>query len=413
MVNPIIQTETLATTGGTLTLDISRAEAVVIINGTGTLSGAWSIVASATPVVNTTIAVDYRATFNSTSFGFSILGYALSETETMHSAIYQCVYTGSAWQVIAQPDFNSANTGFLDATVLKANSLGANQISDSSISNAKLALARIGSVKATDNAGVVTDIEPTTAGDIPIFDGTTTEFYAISGDATLDGSGGLTIGNNKITNAKLATMARGTVKVGVFGDTASDLDASTDGAILIGDGDDVNSAVLFGDISLRNDGLTTLSNSVVNDAKITYYKDGRNVYRAVPASYVIQDGELKAYLNGTTQSLVALKTGDMILSCRLYISTASGTGTDRISIGVDNTVRTAGAVTDGFIKDVNANSAGIYASTSASGFSTYVGSLGKIGYQVADGNGYITITSNANMTASPLVCTLVIEVLPS
>jgi len=89
-------------------------------------------------------------------------------------------------------------------------------------------------------------------------DGTTIEFAG----------GTLNIVDDGVSNAKLANMTRGTVKVGGVANAPTDLDAKTDGYILIGDGTDVNSVAVSGDVTITNAGVTAIGATKVTDAMI-------------------------------------------------------------------------------------------------------------------------------------------------
>jgi len=89
-------------------------------------------------------------------------------------------------------------------------------------------------------------------------DDSTTE---ISGDAVI-------VKDDGITNAKLANITRGSVKVGGVADAPSDLVALTNAQILIGDGTDVVSVAVSGDVGIINDGTTTIQALVVDNGKI-------------------------------------------------------------------------------------------------------------------------------------------------
>ena len=93
-------------------------------------------------------------------------------------------------------------------------------------------------------------------------------FALVSSDATIAAGGALTIANDAVTNAKLANIAQGSVKVGGSSNAPTDLDASGDGKILVGDGTDVNSVAVSGDITLGNDGEVAIASGVVVNADI-------------------------------------------------------------------------------------------------------------------------------------------------
>jgi len=78
----------------------------------------------------------------------------------------------------------------------------------------------------------------------------------------------LQLKDDGVTNDKLANMTRGTVKVGGGSDAPTDLNAKTDGYMLIGDGTDLGSVAISGDITITNAGVTAIGATKVTDAMI-------------------------------------------------------------------------------------------------------------------------------------------------
>ena len=74
--------------------------------------------------------------------------------------------------------------------------------------------------------------------------------------------------NDNVTNDKLANMTRGTVKVGGAEDAPTDLAANTDGYILVGDGADVASVAVSGDVTLANTGAVAIGAGRVTTAML-------------------------------------------------------------------------------------------------------------------------------------------------
>ena len=60
----------------------------------------------------------------------------------------------------------------------------------------------------------------------------------------------------------LENMTQGTVKVGGGSNAPTDLDASGDGKILVGDGTDINSVAVSGDVRYNNGAVTIQSNGL-------------------------------------------------------------------------------------------------------------------------------------------------------
>ncbi len=76
------------------------------------------------------------------------------------------------------------------------------------------------------------------------------------------------IADSAVTNAKLANIARGSIKIGGAADAPTDLDAKGDGKILIGDGTDVKSLAVSGDITITNAGVTAIGAGKVTAAML-------------------------------------------------------------------------------------------------------------------------------------------------
>jgi len=88
-------------------------------------------------------------------------------------------------------------------------------------------------------------------------------------DSTIEiNSDALRVKDDGVTNDKLANISRGSVKVGGASDAPTDLDAKTDGYILIGDGTDINSVAVSGDITITNAGVTAIGATKVTDAML-------------------------------------------------------------------------------------------------------------------------------------------------
>jgi len=106
-------------------------------------------------------------------------------------------------------------------------------------------------------------------------------------DSTIEiNTDALQVKDDGITNDKLANMTQGTVKVGGASDAPTDLDAKTDGYILIGDGTDVNSVAVSGDVSITNAGVTTVTDLTISgetQGDLLYF-DGANWVRLADGS---------------------------------------------------------------------------------------------------------------------------------
>jgi hypothetical protein len=83
----------------------------------------------------------------------------------------------------------------------------------------------------------------------------------LNSGTTFNGSAARTISikADGITNTMLANMTRGTIKVGGTSNAPTDLDAKTDGQILVGDGTDIASVAVSGDVTLANTGAVAVT----------------------------------------------------------------------------------------------------------------------------------------------------------
>ena len=143
-------------------------------------------------------------------------------------------------------------------------------INSDSVENSMLANMTRGTVKVGGTSNAPTDLDAKTDGQILVGDGTDINSVAVSGDVTLANNGAVTIANDAVDNNKLANIAQGSVKVGGGSNAPTDLDASGDGKILVGDGTDINSVAVSGDISLANNGAVTIANDAVETAMIAH-----------------------------------------------------------------------------------------------------------------------------------------------
>ena len=90
----------------------------------------------------------------------------------------------------------------------------------------------------------------------------------MSGDATITDTGAITIAADAVTNTKLANITRGSVKVGGGSNAPTDLVAKTSGQILVGDGTDVASVAVSGDVTLAANGAVTIASTSVEGSML-------------------------------------------------------------------------------------------------------------------------------------------------
>ena len=98
-------------------------------------------------------------------------------------------------------------------------------------------------------------------------------FGNVSGDITIAAGGASTIGADTVANSMLENMTQGTIKVGGGSNAPTDLDAKTDGQILIGDGTDINSVAVSGDVTIDNSGATTIAANTIGSNELKQNDD--------------------------------------------------------------------------------------------------------------------------------------------
>jgi hypothetical protein len=102
-----------------------------------------------------------------------------------------------------------------------------------------------------------------TSGQILVGDGTDIVSVAVSGDATLSSAGALTV-----SDLTIASEARGDVlRRGAAG--WERLSAKTSGQILVGDGTDIASVAVSGDVALTSAGVVTIGQNIIRQRSVT------------------------------------------------------------------------------------------------------------------------------------------------
>ncbi len=176
---------------------------------------------------------------------------------------------------------------------------GVSTIGADTVANSMLENMTRGTVKVGGGSNAPTDLDAKTDGQILVGDGTDINSVAVSGDVTLSNTGAVTIAADAVENSMLANMTRGTVKVGGGSNAPTDLDAKTDGQILVGDGTDINSVAVSGDVTLANNGAVTiaadavegtmLNDNVADDSTIEISSNNLSVLK-VPNALTLSTG---------------------------------------------------------------------------------------------------------------------------
>ena len=177
--------------------------------GTVTLTGASSIAYSGagSPAKNEEYEFNYEASVTPAGNTFSIFGVAVPDELLSSKFIAKCVYDGSAWKVNILPSFDGL--GIVDSDRLATDSVSTAKIQDDAVTLAKMAGLAKGNIIYGDASGDPASVN-LGASDANLVVGDTTNGVAVvamSGDATINKAGALTIANSAVTTAKIADDA--------------------------------------------------------------------------------------------------------------------------------------------------------------------------------------------------------------
>jgi hypothetical protein len=196
------------------------AATTVRVVGSASLSGAYNISPTGTPVTNTFIELYWEASLsNGASHAVVVFGKTVpAELITSVSKFkVECLYNGTAWNVNILPD--DAGTGIV----------GTARIADDAVTLDKMASGTTGSILAYNASGDIEEVDMATDGKllIGVTAGKGYNAAVLSGDATLSTGGVLSLANNSVDTAELVDASVTTAKIDDAAVTAAKLDASS------------------------------------------------------------------------------------------------------------------------------------------------------------------------------------------
>ena len=180
-------------------------------------------------------------------------------------------------------------------------------------------------------------------------------FAVSSGAVTIKDGGVVTaeLADDAVTLAKLAAITRGSIIVGGGSNAPTALDAKTDGQILVGDGTDVASVAVSGDVTLANDGAVTIASAAVEHGMLNdNIISGQGALTSGLAStdeFMISDaGTVKKMDVSVLQSYLqsnltfTTNTDSDVSVANLKTRLAGGFGSNAVTIGDSDDVVTIG-----------------------------------------------------------------------
>jgi len=162
---------------------------------------------------------------------------------------------------------------------------------------------------------------------IPFEDVRDAIFEDVSSDATIAIGGALTIANDSVNNDKLANITRGSIKVGGGSNAPTDLVAKASGQILVGDGTDIASVAVSGDMTLAANGALTIDNNAVDNDAIDNTADV-TLGSLTTTNNVTVGGDLT--VNGTTTTIA---TANLDVEDQ-FIFLATGSAASNLDAGI-------------------------------------------------------------------------------
>lgn len=309
------------------------------VSGTAVLTSNWSITVGAGAIAG--MRCYFQCSPNVTLGGnhIYVLGAQVPDVLATKNFDASAYHNGTAWTV----------RFFLDAE--EVGIVTTDDLADDCVTNDKLANITRGSIKVGGAADAPTDLVALTAGRVLMGNGTDVVSLPISQDATLAGTGALTIVNGVVTNAKLAAMVRGTVKVGGAGNVATDLTANTNAQILIGNGVDIISVPITGDITIDNTGLVTVVGIGPWENGVAPAVGSAQLDNAVTGCTATGNYSVSAGFNSTASGNFSLSIGNTCVASAAesvslgWANTSSGIAS--FTCGLNNTASNQGAFSTG------------------------------------------------------------------
>lgn len=261
-VKPNIQIIEIDDTGGTYSISNDYTTPVdfylvrIASGDTGTLSGSVTISATNTEEgVTYTFILEDAFTIGANTF--TVMGASIGGTQAASKPMIIARDEGASYGVNIIPNF-----------LATFSSVNTQQIADEAVTLAKMADLARGAMYVGDPSNRPSAIDVAGAGRFPLGDGTDVNAVSMSGDATMNGSGVITISNSAITFAKMQAIAEGNIIIGNASNVGSLLDISGNAEIPIGNGTTATMNALSGDVTMTNSGVVTIGNDKITTAKI-------------------------------------------------------------------------------------------------------------------------------------------------
>lgn len=274
-----------------------------------------------TPVMLPDVMIDYT-------------GNTLQATETKNGLIVYTVEGTSTGEKNFALGLNlDSNILEIDTDELsvKDGGIDTTQLADDSVSLAKMdAMTGQGYIITSGAAGAPQYLLAKTSGTFLGGDGTDIVMQTMGGDATLDGSGNLSLANDCIDLAELAQQTRGDLLTWDSSNDPSVLNIGAANTILYSDGNDLAYTAVGGDIT-HAAGTFTIANNAVTLAKMDDFTgQGYIIVGGAAGAPAYVDFSTNTYMgigDGTTFNSVQI-TGDISITNAGVVSITAGSIVD-------------------------------------------------------------------------------------
>jgi hypothetical protein len=248
--------EFTATDNTTITLNLAQYNEYIMIKGTPTLSaGNYTITKTGSPVNGMVVVIYWNCNITYSGARVAVVfGTTLNPVQAANKGIIYCLYNNSAWNVLYVPNLSGA---VVDSSYFNANNFGNGIKKESGIT---LRVDTTTSLGFKGNA-------PTKTLHLK-YDDTTLTAYGANKLLRVKASGidSTRIKAAHVTLSKFQTIPRGSILAG--GDGQNTLrNAKTNNYILVGNGTDVVSQAITGDVTLSS-GVTAITSGAVVVADI-------------------------------------------------------------------------------------------------------------------------------------------------
>lgn len=198
---------TMLAGGATKTFDVKEKFQIYQLipdGGAITLLGNLTIDAVGTPTEGMKYTFEYGGSVTAGAFSVTIFSKVLSTKEALAEYTITCFYTNAAWEVKLLQSSNNGSNPSVDGSTIQDGT-----IASASMDSSGVALTSIedapgqGYMITSDATNAPQYVDFSSTGVFPIGDGTDVLPVLMSGDATMDSLGAVSIANNAITTQML------------------------------------------------------------------------------------------------------------------------------------------------------------------------------------------------------------------